>query len=39
MNLRKLILVAFVVLQLVAFSGSAETVIPIPHCFPCGSGK
>jgi hypothetical protein len=26
-------------LQLVAFSSSAETVIPIPHCFPCNNGK
>jgi hypothetical protein len=23
-------------LQLAAFAGSAQTVIPIPHCYPCG---
>jgi hypothetical protein len=39
MNLRKLFLAAFVALQLVAFSGSAETVIPVPHCYPCNNGK
>jgi len=39
MNLRKLILAAFVALQLFAASSSIEAQIPIPHCFPCGSGK
>jgi hypothetical protein len=39
MNLRKLFLAAFVALQLAAFAGSAQTVIPIPHCYPCGNGK
>jgi hypothetical protein len=26
-------------LQLAAFAGSAQTVIPIPHCYPCSKGK